>query len=411
MQRILTALLVITLGAGASDWPQWGGPSRDFKSDAKGLATQWPAGGPRKLWSRDLGDGYSGIAVVGGKLFTMLRRGEQDVVVALDAASGKTLWEFAYDAPFGDWKHLPYGPGPHGTPLVDGGIVYVAGATGIFNALDRDTGKRLWGYDLLADFGGYARPTGFSCSPMAYHNTVIMLVGGPEAAVVAFDKRNGRVVWKKHSFKTGSSSPMLIRLAGQEQLIAFMYDEIVGLDPASGELLWTHPHKTYLGLNISTPVWGDDNLLFLSSGYDGGSRVLRLKRVGPKTEVKEVWAGMKMRVHFGNVMRIGDVIYGSSGDHGPAPFTALDVKTGETLWRYREMGHSTMVLAEGKLIAVSEDGDLALLAVNPQGMTVLAKARVLRSVAWTAPTLVGTTLFLRDRKEIIALDLKNPGKS
>ncbi|MBI3404196.1 MAG: hypothetical protein HY046_01915 [Acidobacteria bacterium] len=113
-----------------------------------------------------------------------------------------------------------------------------------------------------------------------------------------------------------------------------------------------------------------------------------------------------MRVHFGNVIRIGDVVYGSSGDHGPAPFTAVDIKTGETLWRYRDMGRSTLLLADGKLIALEEDGDLALLSVTPQGVTVLSKAKVLESLAWTVPTLAGTTLYLRDRKQVMALDLR-----
>ena len=406
MKRLAAALLMLTAGVAASDWPQWGGPSRDFKSDARGLADAWPSGGPKKLWSRQLGDGYSAISAADGQLFTMLRRGEEDVVVALNAKTGKTVWEFAYAAPFGDWKHLPYGPGPHAAPLVDGDYVFSAGATGIFSALERKTGKKVWGYDLLADFGGYARPTGFSCSPLAYKDTVIMLVGGANAAVVAFNKRDGKVVWKKHSFKTGSSSPILIRFEGQEQLVAFMYGEIVGLNPANGELLWSHPHETYIGLNISTPVWGDDNLLFFTSSYGTGSKVIRLKRAGTKIETEEVWASPLVRVHFSNAMRIGDVIYASSGDHGPAPFTAIDVKSGEVRWRNRELARASFVLADGKLIAVEEDGDVALLRVTPKEITVLAKAKLLDSIAWTAPTVVDTTLYIRDRKQIAAFDLK-----
>ncbi len=140
---LVAASLVLSLAAAAqgSDWPQWGGPARDFKSEAKGLAAAWPEGGPRRLWSRELGEGYSAIAAEGGRLFTMYRRGAQDVVVALDAATGKTVWEYAYDAPFSAEYSMENGPGPHATPTVAGALVFAAGPTGKLHALDKKTGK------------------------------------------------------------------------------------------------------------------------------------------------------------------------------------------------------------------------------------------------------------------------------
>jgi outer membrane protein assembly factor BamB len=153
------------------------------------------------------------------------------------------------------------------------------------------------------------------------------------------------------------------------------------------------------------PVWGPDNLLFISSGYDGGSRVIKLTRAGKKTTVEEVWAHRLMRVHFTNAIRVGDVVYGSSGDFGPAPFTAIDVKTGKVLWRHRSFSRASFLMADNHFIILDEDGHLVLANPTAEGLTVAAKADVLSNNAWTAPSLAGTRLYVRDRKNIMALDL------
>ncbi len=212
-------------------------------------------------------------------------------------------------------------------------------------------------------------------------------------------------MWKNQDFRLAPASPLIIDVDGQEQLVVFAPSEVVGLDPNNGELLWSHPHKTNYGLNISTPVWGDGNLLFLSSAYDGGSRVVRLSRDGGKTTVEELWFDNRLRLHFGNAIRIGNLVLGTSGDFGPAFFAAVDVVTGEELWRERTFGRSQMVVADGMFVIVDEGGDLALATATSEKLTVLARAEVLTENAWTPPTLVGTTLYVRDRKNILALDL------
>ena len=404
--KCVAALLLLSITAVAQDWPQWGGPARNFKSEAKGLAAAWPEGGPRRLWSRELGEGYSAIAAEGGKLFTMCRRGAQDVVIALDAATGKTVWEYAYDAPFTADYSMENGPGPHATPLVAGERVFTAGPTGKLNALDKRTGKLVWSHDLMNEYKGTVRVNGYACSPLAYRDTVIMMVGGAGNSLMAFEQKSGRVVWQKHNFKNSPGSPLIINVGGQDQLVAFMYDEIVGVDPQSGELLWHHAHPTEYGLNVSTPVWGEDGLLFVSSAYGGGSRVLRLTREGPKTKVEEAWAHKLMRIHYSNVVRLGDYVYGSSGDFGTAPLTALNVKTGKVAWRDRSFARASLVSAEGRLILLDEDGNLALASPTAEGLTVHSKVELLKGNAWTVPTLAGTKLYVRDRKNIMALELK-----
>jgi outer membrane protein assembly factor BamB len=389
----------------AQDWAQWGGPHRNFISDTKGLATTWPATGPRRLWQRELGEGYSAIAVEHGMLFTMYRKGDNEVAIALDAASGKTVWEYSYAAPFSPEYDMSNGPGPHATPLVDGNMVFTSGATGKLHCLDKKTGKLLWSHDLIKEFQGTVRVNGYSCSPLAYKDEIVMMVGGPSSSLVAFNRQNGSVVWKKHDFRNSTSSPIIINVDGQDQLVAFMWGDIVGVDPNNGNLLWSHPHPAEHGLNTSTPVWGSDNLLFVSSGYGGGSRVLKLTRAGDKTTVEELWANSLMRIHFSNAIRVGDFVYGSSGDFGPAPFTAVNVKTGNVAWRNRSFPRASFLFADGRFIILDEDGHLLLATATAEGLTVTSKAELLQNQSWTVPSLSGTRLYLRDRKNILALEL------
>lgn len=408
-QAIVLAFLLLLAKTAAfaqsSDWAQWGGPRRNFTSEAKGLATNWPATGPRRVWQRELGEGYSAIAAQGGMLFTMYRKGEDEVVIALEASTGKTVWEYSYAAPFSPKYDMSNGPGPHATPLVSSNLVFTSGATGKLHCLDKKSGKVLWSHDLINEFHGTLRVNGYSCSPIAYKDKIVMMVGGQASSLVAFNQKDGSVVWKKHDFKNSTASPIIINVDGQDQLVAFMYGEVVGVDPNNGNLLWTRPHPVEYGLNTSTPVWGSDNLLFISSGYDGGSRVIKLSRAGDKTTTEELWAHRLMRIHFSNAIRVGDVVYGSSGDFGPAPFTAIDVKTGKVLWRNRTFSRATVLLADGRFIILDEDGHLLLATPTAEGLTVTSKVELLSSQSWTVPSLAGTRLYLRDRKNIMALEL------
>ena len=404
--RVGVSLAQVSEPTKPADWPQWGGPHRDFKSDVRGLAASWPATGPHRLWNRELGDGYSAIAAESGKLYTMYRSGVQDVVVALDAATGKTVWEYRYDAPFTAEYEFEQGPGPRSMPLVVGNQLYTVGATGKFHCLNKQTGKVVWAHDLVQEFNGTVRVRGYSCNPIAYKNTVVLMVGGVGHAIMAFNQTDGTVAWQKQDLDNSYSSPLLIKVDGQDQLVAFMYGAIIGVDPNDGALLWSSPHPNENGVNVSLPVWGDDNLLFCSSGYDGGSRVLKLTRAGNKTAVEQVWASKLMRIHFGNAIRIGNYLYASSGDFGPAPFTAIDVRTGQVMWRNRELARATSVLADGRLILLDEDGRLALATPTPEGLKISSRIELLTSNAWTVPTLAGTTLYVRDRRNVMALDLK-----
>jgi outer membrane protein assembly factor BamB len=321
----------------------------------------------------------------------------------MDAATGKTAWEHRYPAPT-DGLDFEYGAGPHSTPLIVGNRLFAASTLKEIFALGKQSGKVLWSHNMIKEFNAGMPGRGFSPSPIAFRETVILPAGGP-SAVIAFDQASGKVVWKSQAFEASPASPILIQVDGEDQLVVFGGAEIVGLNPSSGAILWRHPHKTEWGLNISTPVWGEGNILFLSSAYNSGSRVLRLSKAGAQTNVKELSFTNQMRVHIGTVIRIGDYAYGASGDFGPAFITAINVKTGKIAWRDRSFSRSTFLYADGKLVILDEDGTLGLATVSPEGIKVLTRADVMTKTSWTVPTLVGTKLYIRDRKNMVALEL------
>jgi outer membrane protein assembly factor BamB len=400
-------LILLSLNASAqtSGWTQWGGPQRNFMVESKGLAETWPDGGPKRLWTRELGEGHSSVVADGTRLYTMYSQGEQEFVVALDAATGKTIWEKRNPAPTRGLD-LQFGKGPHSTPLIVGDLIFTIGLIGKLQAIEKKTGDVVWSHELWQEYGGKRMDRGYSCSPLAYKNMVIVTVGGAGQSLMAFDQKTGAVIWKKQDFEISPSTPTLIKVDGQDQLVTALADHIVGMNPDNGELLWKHPHKCDYGLNITPPVWGADNILFISSAYSGGSRALQLQQAGGKTTVKELWANRRMRVHHGTMIRLGDLVIGSSGDFGPAPLTAADVKTGNIVWQDRAFPKATFVYTGGNVILLDEDGQLALVSLSPQGLKILAKAAVMEHTAWTPPSLDGTKLYLRDRKSIAAFELK-----
>jgi outer membrane protein assembly factor BamB len=404
--------------AAPSAWRQWGGPNRNFIVPSGALADTWPESGPRVVWSRPLGTGHSAIVADEGRLYTMYRSGNgrarqgpwdaEETIVALDATTGKTLWEHKYPSRREDFS---FGAGPHSTPLVVGDRVFTLGTNNQVFALDKRTGRVIWSHDLVEEFGAPELPirpvvkVGHACSFIAYRDTIICSVGGPGQSVMAFAQSDGRVVWKSGDFLTSGAAPILISFAGQDQLVFLAGGTVQGMNPVDGQALWAFPHDPGNDLNCSTPIWGDDNILFVSSAYKAGSRAIRLRKVGDVTMPEELWFTNRVRYMFLNAVRLGDHVYGTTGDFGPAFLTALDIKTGRAAWQHRGFGRASMVHADGKAIIMDEDGDVALARLAPEGVTILSQAKIFDTTTWTTPTLVGTTLYARDRERIVALDL------
>jgi outer membrane protein assembly factor BamB len=408
-----------TPAAQTGAWRQWGGPTRNFMVPSTGLAESWPEAGPPVLWSRPLGPGHSAILADEGRLYTMYRAGNgrakqgpwdpEETVVAMDAATGKTLWEHKYPSRREDFS---FGAGPHSTPLIVGDRLFTIGTNKQLFALDKKTGRVLWAHDLIKAFNApelLIRPavkSGYGCSPIAHRDTIICSVGGPGQSVMAFRQDTGAVAWKSGDFLTSEAPPILIEMGGRPQLVIFGGGTVNGLDPDNGKVLWSTPHDPGNDINCTTPLFGPDNILFVSSAYRAGSRAIQLRHDGAATHAEELWFTNRVRFMFLNAIRLGDHVYGTTGDFGPAFLTALEIKTGKTAWQHRGFGRASLLYADGKAIIMDEDGDLALARLAPEGVTVLAEAKkVFDTTSWTVPTLVGTTLYARDREKVVALNL------
>jgi len=195
-------------------------------------------------------------------------------------------------------------------------------------------------------------------------------------------------------------------------VVVMMAKEVAGLDPKTGDLKWSHPHANQVNINVTQPIWGSDNVLFITSGYGAGSRALKLTRSGDKTNVEELWHQRKMQVHFGNAIRVGDIIYGSTGDNALVLFAAINVKTGKMEFRKRKtMAKAMFLWADEKLIALDEEGQLLIgQPKSNKKVRILSRAKVFDTLTWTIPTLVGTRMYLRDQKTIKAIDLGKVSK-
>jgi outer membrane protein assembly factor BamB len=395
----------VALAQAGEDWLLWGGKNRDFVVNSSGLADSWPANGPKKLWSRPLGDGYSAIAEEAGILYTAFRRVSKDVVTALDADTGKTRWEYEYDNPFTNAYSERVGPGPYAMPQVVGDRVVTASATGKIYSLDKKTGRPVWSHDLYREFHGSNLQFGYSCHALPYKDTLIYLSGGRGDGAIAFRQSDGAVVWKGLEFTNSHSSPLLIHVDGQAQVVALAANTVFGFNPDNGALLWSHEHKTDYGLAVSTPVWAPGNLLFVASAYGTGARVLQLSQSGGKTIVQQLWYDRRLQLHIGTAIQHDGYVYFSRAYDGPVFMNAVELKTGKVMWQERGFAKAQLLYADGKIILADQDGTLALCKVSPQKFEVLSKAQVLESIAWTPPTLVGAHLYIRDRKTIQAFDL------
>ena len=404
----LTALAVLTAAVTAdAQWAQWGGPGRDFTVDVRGLADTWPEAGPPELWRRPLGThGHSSIVIEDGVLYTHYRDREDNVLLAANPDTGETLWEHRAAGPLPEGFNDQFGPGPHATPLVEAGRVFSISATLVITALDAVEGTLLWERDLAADLGASTRGRGYAASPLAWNDLLIAHVGGEGQAVVAFDQATGEVRWKALSSNhSGYSSPLIAEIDGTEQVLVALGAKRAGIAPADGTVLWELDLPETAATTFSTQIVSG-NRIFGSSAYADGSRVIEVKKGDDGWSAEVLWYSRRMRLMHGSAVVFGDHVYGSSGDFGPTFLIALNLDDGKMAFRARGFAKANLTrIAEDRALVFDEKGVLALAAPSPDGMEILAKAKVLEETCWSGPTVVGTRVYLRNRTEMVALEL------
>ena len=404
MGLALAALTALAVPATAADWPWFRGPSLDGISAETGLLDAWPETGPRELWRGPLGEGYSGISVVGERAYTLYVAGGREVLGVFDTATGKELWNY----PVGErWKDM-MGNGPRSTPTVADGVVYVLGAHGALAAVDVETGKEVWRQDLKKSLGARPPTWGVSTSPVVDGNRLILDAGGRGGhSIVALDRRTGKLVWHAGSDKAGYSTPLPVTLGESRQLVMFTGSQVVGVDAADGRVLWKQPWKTSYDVNAAMPVFVPPNRLFVASGYSTGGAMFELVPYDDgSTRVNRLWTAPRMRNQFSSSIYHQGQIYGFDN----ATLKCLDARTGEEKWAVREgFGHGSLTLADGHLYVLGDRGKLALVEATPEGYREKGAFEPLEGKSWTVPTLAGGRLYLRNEKQLVALDVRAPG--
>lgn len=407
MGRFPLAAVLLLAGlssALAADWPQLLGPSRNGTSAETGLRASWPNQGPPVLWKREVGEGYSGPVVAGETLVLFHRVGNSEVVEGIDAATGAGRWKFTYPTAYVDG--LGKGDGPRATPAIADGRVYTLGAEGRLHCLSLADGKKLWERSLPDDYEMRASFFGIGTSPLVEDGRVLVNVGAKGAGIVAFDAATGKELWRATDQEASYSSPTAATIDGQRYVFFLTREGLVGLGPKDGRVHFTKRWRARINasVNAATPLVIGDRV-FLSASYNTGAILLRVRRDG----LEELWQGDRSLSNHYNTSLVQDgYLYGIDGrQEEGARLRCIELATGKVVWSQERFGCASMILAEKRLIALTEDGDLVLVEATPEGYREKARARVLSNSPCRAEiALAGGRLYGRDNRELVCWGLR-----
>jgi len=392
----LTALAVLpAVLAGQSkspDYTQWRGPNRDG-----GLASfTEPGTWPEQLtqrWKVEIGLGYATPLIVGDRIYMFSRQGEDEVMSALDIATGKVLWRTAYPVSFTmSSSAVRHGPGPKSTPAFANGRLYAIGMTGVVTAFDAATGKQLWQKPGSAVVPMY---TTHSFSPLVDRGLVIFHVGGHnQGALTAFDVNTGAVKWSWNGDGPGYGSPVVVELEGTRQLITITQGKLAGLDVATGSLLWERPFVSSNFTNSVSPVL-DGQTIMMSNG--GPLTAVTVGRRNNQWMTENAWENADVPFRLSNAVVVGGMLFGLS-TRNAGQYFGVDTKTGKTLWTSegRQAGQAAIVKAGNLLFSLEDDGELIVARSSRTAFEVLRRYKVAETETWTQPTISGNRIFVKD---------------
>ncbi|HVL14641.1 MAG TPA: PQQ-binding-like beta-propeller repeat protein [Gemmata sp.] len=407
LQLVLAAIATEGLRpplACAADWPQFLGPTRDGHSAETKLNWAWPKDGPPVAWKADVGSGWAGPVVAGGKVLLFHRVGDDEVLAALDPESGKELWKAKSPTAYRD--DFMFDDGPRATPLVAGGTVFTLGADGDLRARELATGKELWGKNVRAEYKAAKGYFGVACSPVVAGGKLLVNVGGKGAGVVAFDPATGKELWKATDDAASYSSPAVAEIDGKAAAVFLTRFGLRVLDPADGKVRYELAWKPRIDASVqgATPlVWKDE--VFLTVSYSTGAVLAKLKG----GELTEVWSNDKsLSSQYNTPVRVGEYLYGLHGraDVGTARLRCVEWKTGAVKWDEANFGVASLVAVDGGVLALTESGDLVRFDASPDGYKERARATILTKPARAAPALANGRLFARDGAKLVCVKLK-----
>ena len=390
------------------DWPGFRGPHRNGISSEKDWLTQWPEEGPKKLWTAQVGLGYSSVAVADGKTYTLGNRDDKETVYCLDAVDGRPQWRFSYPCDLVANLHIG---GPGATPTIDGERVYTLSKQGhlhCFMTNPKSTAggdtinEPLWSVGLQTSLDVPQPEWGFTSSPLIFKDLLILDVGG----LAAFDKMTGKLVWRSTKYRAGYGSPVRYDAPTGETLIASITnDALVVVVPQDGREVAKYPWESQYVTASTTPVISG-RTFFLSTGYGGGCALVEL--VGDK--FNELYRNEEMSNHMcTSVLRDGKIygIHGNSHTARQCKLVCLDLVTGKRIWEQRGFGCGALMMADDKLLIQSDEGYLTVAEATPEGYKELAKTRVFEGPTWTMPVLCRGRIYCRSEAgDVVCLDVR-----
>ena len=404
-------------GAGvAADWPQFRGPARDGQSQETGLLKSWPKEGPKLLWQlKDIGDGYSAPAVVGGRLYLLSNRGmDNEFVQALSVEDGKVLWSTRIGKVGNPNQNPPY-PKARSTPTLDGELMYAIGSDGDLVCLETASGKIRWQKSFRNDFGGKPGAWAYSESPLIDGDALVATPGGPEAALIAVHKKTGALIWRSAipgGEPAGYSSAIVVQAGGHKQYVQFLDKGVVGVDAQTGRFLWRYDETKAIA-NMPMPV-AHDGYVYTAKEHIGGGLV-RLKPNGEGVAAEQVYLTRGLPNSVGGSLLRGDTLYGTN-DKG---LMAIEFTTGKVKWQTEGIGAGSVFYADGRLYLHGENGEVALADASPEAYREEGRftppdqpKRVSGPMerAWVYPVVANGRLYIRDLGTLWCYDVREARK-
>ncbi|MCE9562582.1 MAG: PQQ-like beta-propeller repeat protein [Planctomycetes bacterium] len=397
-----------------SGWFQWRGPTRDGRAPAGPLRTDWDKNPPKRLWRSECGGGFSSCVVVGGKLYTQDRQGNNERIICLNAEDGKPIWEFSYPA---DYTGIDYNSGPRATPTVEGDRLWAVGGRGELTCLrlprePGETVQKTWSKNLPQEFQAPIPQWGVAGSPLLVGDMIVVQPGGKKGAVVAFDKQTGDVKWASGSNSPSYSSAVIATVAGQPTIFAFLGDALLAIR-TDGKITDTYPWPTKFGGNIATPLVVDD-YVFISSAYEMGCALLRAEKRGDEVKLVQVYErrGRAFQTHHSTSVFKDRYLFGFDRMTSSAELKCVAFDTGEEKegWEASGLkrGSGSIILADKHLIIQTENGELCLVEATPEEFRLVTKIPKVLSGKnnWATPTLLDGRLYLRDETQVVCYDVR-----
>jgi outer membrane protein assembly factor BamB len=404
---LVFAITVLPQATAPSDWPQFFGPGRNGVYRGPALSEDWTERGPKVVFRKDVGAGFAGPVVSQGRLILFHRQNNREIVEAMDPLTGATQWKYDYPTAYRD--DFGFDEGPRAAPVIAEGAVYTFGAEGILSVLELATGKRIWGEDTRARFKVAKGFFGAAGSPIVDEGRVIANVGGPDAGVVAFDAKTGKVLWTATSDEASYSSGIIATIGGRKIAVFLTRTNLLGLDPATGKVQFQKRWRALqaASVNAATPVIVNDpmgTLIFVSAEYGPGAGVFRVEG----SNLTPLWTSLDaLTNHYATSVYRDGILYGFHGrqEEGQS-LRAVDFRTGKVRWTRDRFLAGSLMLAGERLLILRETGELVLAAASPTGFQQLTRGFILPSPVRPFPALADGRLYARNEKMLICVDLR-----